>query len=168
MKFGHKYLSGLSFAACAFMATTAAFGGQRVVCYASGESLAQQGRHMMGVSANFEFTVTEDSRGMRALKDFKGEVITDPGHVEYDRSWIGRFDIAKLVENPDYRPRKYQGFSQFREVDATDTGGSAESGMWGVFLLEKDISGDHIQAKYIFQAGDHMGGTLHLGCHHVG
>ena len=168
MKFVHKFLGGISLASFVFLATTAAFAGQRVVCYASGKTLAQQGGHMMEASANFEFTVTENSRGMRVLKDFKGEVITDPRHEEFDTSWIGRFNIAKLAENPDYRPRKYHGFAQFREVDATDTEGSAEDGMWGVFLLNKDLSGEHIEAKYIFQAGDHMGGTLHLGCHHVG
>lgn len=170
MKLDRVFFGALSLVAFATFSTfaSAAEPGQRVVCYASGEALAQQGGQVMEASASFEFTVLKNSAGLRVIKNLKGEVITDPRHLEFDASWIGRFDIPKLVENKDYRPRRYHGFSQFREVDAVDTEGSAEDGMWGTFLLEKDLSGEHIRAKYIFQAGDHMGGTLHLGCHHVG
>ncbi|GEM_PF-1755304 len=140
---------------------------QRVVCYASGPTLAHRGIGLLEATANFEFVVSENSEGLRTLKDLRGEVVTDPRHLEFDGSWIGKFRSDELVENPNYRPRKYVGYSQFREVDAVDTAGSAESGMWGNFLLEKDMSAEHFAAKYIFQAGDHMGGTLNLGCHRV-
>jgi hypothetical protein len=145
----------------------AARGDQRVVCYASGPTLAHRGIGLLEATANFEFVVSENSEGLRTLKDLRGEVVTDPRHLEFDGSWIGKFRSDELVENPNYRPRKYVGYSQFREFDAVDTAGSAESGMWGNFLLEKDMSAEHFQAKYIFQAGDHMGGTLNLGCHRV-
>jgi hypothetical protein len=170
MKLDRVFFGVVSFVAFATFPVfaSAAEPGQRIVCYASGESPGQQGGQMMEASASFEFTVFKNSQGLRVLKNLKGEVITDPRHLEFDASWIGRFEIPELAENPDYRPRRYHGFSQFREVDATDTEGSAESGMWGVFLLEKDLSDEHIEAKYIFQASDHMGGTLHLGCHQVG
>ncbi len=140
---------------------------QRVVCYASGATLAHRGIGLLDATANFEFVVSENTAGMRTLKDLRGEVVTDPRHLEFERSWIGRFHADELVENSTYHPRKYFGFSQFREVNAVDTEGSAESGMWGDFLLEKDMSKEHFEAKYIFRAGDHMGGTLNLGCHRV-
>ncbi len=140
---------------------------QRVVCNASGASLAHRGIGLLEATANFEFVVSENRDGLRMLKDLRGEVVTDPRHLEFDKSWTGKFRSDELIENPDYRPRKYFGFSQFREVDAVDTEGSAESGMWGNFLLEKDMTPEDFQAKYIFHAGDHMGGTLNLGCHRV-
>ena len=79
-------------------------------------------------------------------------------------SYIGIFKIVSLAENSKYRPIKYKGYSQFQNFDATDTTDSAEDGMWGQLVLEKDMSKTAFQAHYVFQAGDHMGGTLHLIC----
>ena len=116
----------------------------------------------MNASATLTFTETTYSQGLRVLNDIEGTIKTSPETP--DESYIGNFKIASLTENPKYRPNKYKGYSQFPKLDATDTTGSSEEGMWGQLLLEKDTSKRTFQAHYVFQAGDHMGGTLHLTC----
>ncbi|MEY4631020.1 MAG: hypothetical protein RIQ81_1140 [Pseudomonadota bacterium] len=139
----------------------------RVVCVADGNTLGREGLGLTEAVANFEFVDTKDTKGRRVLRDFRGEVVTDPANERHEGSYIGRFKIDEAVEDVTYRPRVYIGFSQFEGIEAVDTEGSAEAGMDGVFLLEKDTSRPHFAAKFLMKAGSHMGGTLHLGCHRV-
>jgi hypothetical protein len=161
-----KLFSGVVLLGC-LLASPVFAGGMRVVCTADGDTLGREGLGLSEALAKFEFIDTTDGRGRRVLKDFKGEVVTDPANKEGEGSYVGRFAIAAAAEDVTYRPRVYFGFSQFEGIEAVDTEGSVEPGMGGVFLLEKDTSKEHFEAKYLLKAGSHMGGTLHLGCHRV-
>ncbi|MCY4644356.1 MAG: hypothetical protein OXB88_07020 [Bacteriovoracales bacterium] len=79
----------------------------------------------------------------------------DPETAEYR----GDFSAVTLVENPHYRPWRYKGYSQFRELDSTGS-------MWGELVVERKTEQEKFKAHYIFKAGDHMGGTLHMTCTH--
>jgi hypothetical protein len=133
-------------------------------CWAEGPSLSSQGsRDLIKTFSHFSFYETRDKNGLRVLIKIKGSIKT--ANEDYQGSYIGTFDLPSKLENSNYKPQKYTGYSQFPNFDATSTEGSLENGMWGQFLLEKDYQDkDIFQAHYIFQAGDHMGGTLHLEC----
>lgn len=80
-----------------------------------------------------------------------------------DDSYRGFFNTAKIEANLKYRPNKYKGFAQFKNLNASRTDGQ-EEGMWGDFSV--DVSGENtMSAYYIFRAGDHMGGTVIFSCH---
>ena len=66
------------------------------------------------------------------------------------------FNIKHIEENAYYAPQRYKGHSQFRNFDSSD--------MWGNLIIPKKTSQKKFYAHYIFQEGDHMGGTLHLVC----
>lgn len=66
------------------------------------------------------------------------------------------------ISNPKYRPVRYKNMVQFKNFDAVKTKGF-EDGMWGSFLIDRSLN-DGVEAKYIFQAGDHMGGTVKFKC----
>ena len=65
--------------------------------------------------------------------------------------------IEYIEENPYYRPRRYKNYSQFPNFDFIGD-------MWGDLIISKETTQDKFYAHYLFQQGDHMGGTLHLSC----
>lgn len=85
----------------------------------------------------------------------------DPISVE--NSYMGFFSFLKLSYNPNYRPIRYKGYTQYKDFDALHTAG-LESGMWGAFIIDLTKMTDTFDARYIFQAGDHMGGTVLFTC----
>ena len=86
-----------------------------------------------------------------------------PSLLNGDNAYMAMFDY-NASENPDYRPVVYEGYAQFKDFDAVYTVGM-ESGMWGYLVIEKaSVEKDQFQAAYVFQAGDHMGGTLYFSC----
>ena len=82
-----------------------------------------------------------------------------------ENTYMGFFKAGTLVANAKYRPNQYKGFAQFQNFNAIKTTG-LEDGMWGnlVAQVEGRTSSGKIAAHYIFQAGDHMGGTVHFSC----
>jgi hypothetical protein len=135
-----------------------------ITCKASGKSLSKNGEGLVPAEASLTFTLTtRRTKNTRIISDIEGYVKAANGPNE-ELTYQGTFDIDSLKERAEYKPNKYKGFSQFLNFDATDTKGSAEDGMWGQFILEKNTSKANFDAHYIFQAGDHMGGTLHLSC----
>ncbi|MCY4644312.1 MAG: hypothetical protein OXB88_06795 [Bacteriovoracales bacterium] len=72
------------------------------------------------------------------------------------------FIAVERTENPDYRPRKYKGYSQFGDFDGT------LGDVWGQLVIDSQTKfkakEKNFKAHYIYQAGDHYGGTLHLSC----
>lgn len=136
-----------------------------VVCSAEGRSLSNNSWGLLHAKALLSFEDSYDANGVRTLKNFMGTVVTSPeGSGDEASTYVGRFSIYEKKENTAYRPGTYKGFSQFRGVNAADSVGSREQGMWGEFILAKDTDPTGFPAHYIFQAGDHMGGTLHLSC----
>jgi hypothetical protein len=141
---------------------SSAFGmDRRINCSANGKTVSENGTAVLSAAADFTFVETWESAG-RTLVNIYGsfQVYSDMAESNY----IGNFKIPLITENAKYRPIKYKGYSQFPKFNATDTSGSAEDGMWGQFLLEKNTNKARFGAHYIFQAGDHMGGTLHMTC----
>jgi hypothetical protein len=120
---------------------------------------------------NIDFTLNTNKYGMRYLTNVNGMIRADwselsetPSFYEY-KGW---FNMKSIDENLDYKPRKYKNYSQFRDFDAT----SSKQGMWGYFVLEKENrqtqnsnGGSTLMAHYIFQAGDHIGGTIDFVCY---
>lgn len=87
-----------------------------------------------------------------------------PEQLNAGNAYIGLFDTKRLTENKAYKPNKYKDYAQFKDVDAKETTGQ-ESGMWGYLVFPKDYAAqEKFHAAYVFQAGDHMGGTLHFTC----
>ena len=133
-----------------------------IECSASGKSLAKNGEGMTKAKGTFTFTESQDGNGKKVLKDIKGKVETfDNGDDEVIYS--GNFNIPSLAENPKYKPVKYKNASQFKDFNDT----SASGDMWGALVLEDHSSSTTFKAHYIFQAGDHEGGTLHMSCKDV-
>jgi len=145
------------FVACALQAAD-----NRMKCEARGKAVSVYGGGLVSGTADITFTESM-VRGDRVLNNISGHILTANTLGDEDE-YEGRFAIASLSENPKYRPRRYKGFSQFPKFDAAKGNGPREEGMWGQFLLEKNTARPRFSAHYIFQAGDHMGGVLHLSC----
>ncbi|MCB0386469.1 MAG: hypothetical protein KDD43_13835 [Bdellovibrionales bacterium] len=99
--------------------------------------------------------------GKIQLEEYGGNV--------YSGGYYGIFHGKDLVEKPFQRASKYKNHYRFQDFDAAFTAG-AESGMWGYLVVNKDIhkmrdsSVKEVDAHYVFQAGDHMGGTVDFAC----
>jgi hypothetical protein len=76
----------------------------------------------------------------------------------------GTFTNVTLAEKANYRPNRYTGYSKFEDFDATETSRCDGGGMWGYLVIEKDTKKKPFNAHYIFQSGDHMGGTIDFEC----
>ena len=63
-----------------------------------------------------------------------------------------------------YRPSVYTNHFKFNEFNAKVTSRHDGGGMWGYLVVKKDNSSDKIDAHYVFQAGDHIGGTIDMVC----
>ena len=138
-----------------------------IVCFSKGKTLSRSGGELLNAAAQLTFVETTDASGARVLKNVEGYARTVGWYVANDGTsvdYIGNFKIAAITENVKFRPNKYKGYSQFQKFDATDTLNSTEDGMWGQLVVAKNTSRAIFHAHYIFQAGDHMGGTLHLSC----
>ena len=96
---------------------------------------------------HFHIIETKTPQGLRSITTF--------GHVRGEV-----FVSVEGEENPHYRPRKYKGYSQFKDIDST----LQSEGMWGNLIIPKDTDRASFEAHYIHQQGDHYGGTLHMTC----
>lgn len=84
-------------------------------------------------------------------------------HFSTIDSYMGFFKFDSLVASKDYSPRKYIGYARFDGFNAAETAG-LESGMWGYLVLDVNSQDNVVKGAYIFQAGDHMGGTILIEC----
>ncbi|MBI2604622.1 MAG: hypothetical protein HYW49_00945 [Deltaproteobacteria bacterium] len=141
-----------------------AAGAAAYVC--TGNAVSQHGAKGKAI-AGFRFSASAIN-GRIVISRLTGTVRTVDPAVGGDLNnlndvYIGYFKIRTLVNNPDFNPRKYTGYVQFKNVDAVRTAG-LESGMWGTLVLDLRSGRQPFSGAYIFQAGDHMGGTIHLRC----
>lgn len=153
--------------AMAFVASaSAAQADVTVQCKAVGFKTAQSGGRMLFTDSRLTFEVVGVTKSKQlVINSVRGEVKVgsdEHKNLDSENAYIGHFRFRQLRSDPTYRARKYKNFVRFKSFNAAETTG-LETGMWGDFLLEKNIE-DGMQAKYVFKAGDHMGGTMHFTC----
>lgn len=143
------------------IATTESFARDsfNVTCEASGFRVSYYETDFNHFS-KFYFDLRIDAvTGAVVAKEYAGFVATSDYH--------GVFKGKGLPEVPYQRASTYKNHFRFKDVDAEYTFG-AESGMWGYFVLNKDIvdkeSGEVVDGHYVLQAGDHFGGTIDYQC----
>ncbi len=134
-----------------------------VTCRA--EKAIQPGFENMKADAQLEFKLDRETK---TITELNGHIFVQNPYAEAneeistENSYMGFFKFDSLAHNENYRPNRYKGFTQFKEFDAVHTAGQ-ESGMWGALVLDLSKA-DKFEARYIFQAGDHMGGTVLMTC----
>lgn len=146
----------------------------RLLCTASGKAGGNDaGPFMVKALLSLEINYSEELGGY--LLEGNGEIklasayeeVKSPDDLNEDNAYIGKFELFDVEQNTEYRPRRYKNHIQFRNFDAEETTG-LESGMWGEFVLHESFASvqakEKVSAHYIFQAGDHMGGTIHFSC----
>jgi hypothetical protein len=156
-------MKGLSLILGLLLATSAAAADYKgsYVCLAKGESLRQ---HSATYNADGRIHFTKYQDGEKTL--FKNVV----GHLSagYDEaieySYYGVFKFEQAEANAKYRGRTYKQHDQIKDFDATATSNNDGGGMWGYLVINKDTSTPTFDAHYVFQAGDHMGGTVDFTC----
>ena len=141
------------------------------LCTAREKNLRQNGERLP-VDARLYFNVRQNAEGVEKLVNLVGHVAANNGYGDADdtcATYYGVFNIKEALENTKYRPRRYKGYSQFQNINATATAGN-EDGMWGELVIQNDRENTNrnskksFKAHYIFQAGDHMGGTIDFTC----
>lgn len=119
----------------------------------------------MHVDAILNFTLNRETKDITNLI---GHIFVQQSFIENEdigvyNSYMGFFDFDKISYNPNYKPIRYKGYTQFKKFDAIHTAG-LESGMWGEFVMDITTPDVPFDARYIFQAGDHMGGVVIFTC----
>lgn len=163
MKLNHVFGA---FVASALLAS-GAFAAQNIQCTAQGRAMSNNGS--MGYTDTVFNFALDEAGGLLQVKKLTGMVKANAWGPEMDpdNAYIGRFDTSLITENPNYKPTTYKGSAQFKDLDAVETLG-AESGMWGNLILARKANAQgNRMGKYIFQAGDHIGGTIHMTCKNV-
>jgi hypothetical protein len=132
------------------------------VCSATGKNLRQQGT-TYPVNARLQFSQYQDDQGNRVIKKVIGHLLTSYEEPMLAYAYYGTFQYDSIVANAKYRGRTYKNHSQF-SMDATATNDNDGGGIWGKLVVSKNVKDKTFDAHYIFQAGDHMGGTVDFTC----
>lgn len=132
-------------------------------CKSAGAEMTWLGQSQVDSDADVKFNLKERQDGLRVIEKLKGEIVLDHSR-SVSETLVAHFSEEKVVENADYHPRVYKGFSQFKNINAVESEDSQNLNMVGTLLVEKDLEREHIRAVYQFQAGDSMGGVLKMTC----
>lgn len=145
----------------ALILSTQAF-AERVTCHA--DTFVTSGEHGKA-DAEISFELNRKTKTISNVKGhiFVQAIYAESEEINTEESYMGFFSFAKLAHNPNYRPLKYKGHTQFKNFDAAHTAGQ-ESGMWGSLVIDLESRQPKFDAHYIFQAGDHIGGTVLFTC----
>ena len=142
----------------------------RYVCRATGDAIRQHGR-LIPADATIYFQLSQVENHKYQLKNILGHAsigyFETPEGLDYTESGYGIFKINELTSNEQYRPTRYIGATQFRNFNATSSINYDGGGPWGSLVMElQNLSPNskEFDAHYIFQHGDHMGGTMDLTC----
>ena len=128
-------------------------------CWARGKNtLSQKGGKPYVAEAAFHITErkTVDDLRVIAVEGYFKFAPKSWKHADKDDEGYN-IKIEHIEENPYYRPKRYKNYSQFHNFDFFGD-------MWGDLLISKATHKEKFFAHYLFQQGDHMGGTLHLSC----
>lgn len=138
----------------------------RYICHAN-EVLRQNGDFGTKVDSRLELRLKQGADGLVSLIQGMGHLITNYAADEHllddEYAYYGLFNLYSLQENPDYSPRVYVNHHQFKSFNATVTNNNDGGGMWGSLVVPQSLTAE-IEVHYIFQAGDHMGGTVDYQC----
>lgn len=139
--------------------STYASNTSKVMCRSLPSNTKDDSELSFELNKNGNKSVATNIIGHVFVKSFYDETAT----FNTDNAYMGFFKTDKLAANPNYNPRKYVGYAQFENLNAVHTTG-LESGMFGYLAI--DVAGikSEFMAVYVFQAGDHMGGTIFLNC----
>lgn len=134
-----------------------------IYCY-SDKAIQETGPKGMKVNAEINLVVDRSTKVITSIVGhiFVQSPFTENEDISTENSYMGFFNMDSLSHNPAYRPNRYKGYTQFKKFDALHTAG-LETGMWGTFVMNLN-GGEKFDARYIFQAGDHMGGTVIFTC----
>lgn len=152
--------------------------GQVYQCSAGGHSIRRYGVGEGGtkVQSILQFDLSYASNGRPVvIKETVGHVAVaayptekEVGErVEFD--YYASFNGLEIEDTPSQRASTYKSdqFLRFRGFNASYTSRSDGGGMWGYLVVEKDAQFQEsgaFAAHYVFQAGDHMGGTIDYSC----
>jgi hypothetical protein len=124
----------------------------------------QQGQNLL-VDGKLQFTyrASGDTAAMIGLKGFM--TVNYDFNIEKSEinNYLGVFE-GKFENKVDYKGRVYKNHYKFENFDATITSNWDGGGMFGYLALSKDHGEKKIDAHYVFQAGDHIGGTIDMDC----
>jgi hypothetical protein len=116
------------------------------------------------VDARFTFRLSTAGEGF-VLEKLVGHVIVATEQPEsVNDNYYSVFVLKKVNQNFAYKPRRYVDSIQFPKVDTQFSSTHDGGGMSGELVISKDNSEKTFEAHYIFQTGDHMGGTIDLVC----
>jgi hypothetical protein len=124
-----------------------------------------------GIDSRLEFVVDQNKEGLYVLTEYGGHlaIYDNPDDLKAGRpaSLYAVFQGKSLPQNPNFVAHKYKNHMQFPKFnDAVDFGG--ESGVWGSLVVNSGLiengGGKMYDAHYVFQAGDHRGGTIDYSC----
>lgn len=136
---------------------------ESVTCRA--DKTIQLGFPSIKTSAEITFDL---DRSTKTINKLNGHIFVQSPYYEADEeistenSYMGFFNAEVINANPRYRPIRYKNYTQFKNVDAAHTTGQ-ENGMWGSLVMDLNNKAP-FDARYIFQAGDHMGATVLFTC----
>lgn len=132
--------------------TVASFNGRSgVVVPASGDytwsQITKTGSKLEDIQTGF-FNIKTDARitfdlnrSTKTISNVIGHVYVQTPYAEAheeistENSYMGFFQLASVSANPNYRPIRYIGHTQFKNFDAAHTAGQ-EDGMWGSFVVD--------------------------------
>ena len=85
--------------------------------------------------------------------------------------FYGQLNTKEKMNSLSPTARKYLDIKYWRYNDITNSSGTSfdGGGLWGTFVISKDMpvdtySDEEFDAHFIFQHGDHTGGTIDLKC----
>lgn len=97
-----------------------------------------------------------------------GQIELD-NRFDYNREnnfcYKAEFSNVSAKRDPDYRPTRYQDHNKYNDFDATKTSTCDGGGMYGHLIFPERISRIPLTMYYVFEAGDHLGGTLEFNCY---
>lgn len=106
-----------------------------------------------------------DEENQIFLEDVVGSVkVSYEENLATDELYFGIFHFNEIYYNANYKPSRYQGYVQFPNFNSYSSNNYDGGGIWGELVVENNSNKEIKKAHYIFQAGDHMGGTIDLIC----
>jgi len=130
------------------------------------EKVRQTGNLQLAGDArlSFIYETQENQAEVSSLLGFVSvsylDLVATGGQLDH---YTGVFSGNYRNQSP-YGPRVYMDHYKFSGFNAKITSDTDGGGMWGYLVVSKNNGGDRIDAHYVFQAGDHMGGTVDLIC----